>query len=133
MSALKSQVGMRSGPYRDEVTPNRILAFCQALGIPEGHTAPPTFLTLFRRGEFDLFQKLGIDLARILHAEQEYRYENSIQAGDGIRFETTIANVLEKQGSSYHMQFIIFETEVHAERNSQTLRVGKTKTTVVVR
>lgn len=133
MSVLKPEVGMTSGVYRDEITRDRIAAFCQAIGIEDSQVAPPTFLTLFRRGEFDLFQKLGIELSRVLHAGQEYQYENEIQAGDCVRFETVISNLLEKDRPSARMQFITLETEVYVERSSENYRVGKAKTTVVVR
>jgi hypothetical protein len=90
-------------------------------------------LTVFRKGEFDLFQSLGVELARVLHAEQEYQYENTIEAGDHVSFETSLTQVLEKGGSSARMQFLTFETEVDAERKSKMVRIGKSKTTIVVR
>lgn len=131
--SLKSELGRKVGPYQDEVTANRILAFCQAIGIKNCEVAPPTFLTVFRKGEFELFQLLGIELSRILHAEQEYQYENAIRPGDKVQFETAVTQILEKQGSSYKMQFLTFETEFHSERGPQKFRVGKSKTTIVVK
>jgi hypothetical protein len=131
--SLKSELGRKVGPYQDKVTGNRILAFCRAIGVQNCDVAPPTFLTVFRKGEFDLFQLLGIELSRILHAEQEYQYENPIQSGDTVHFETVVTHVLEKQGSSSKMQFLTFETEFHSERGPQKFRVGKSKTTIVVK
>ena len=94
MLSLKSEIGKTLGPYRDEVTQERIHSFCRAIGAKESLTAPPTFLTVFRKGEFDLFRLLGIELAHVLHAEQGYQYENFIQAGDIVQFETSVINVL---------------------------------------
>lgn len=140
MASLKSHVGMRSGVYRDKITPERISAFCSAIGLSKVSTnvegtfvAPPTFMTVFRKGEFDLFQQLGIDLASILHAQQEYQYERSICSGDAILFETTLSNVLEKKGSSSQLQFITVETHVQAETASGVQSVGRSTTSVVVR
>ena len=133
MVSLKSYIGQSSGEIREEIDLNRIQSFCKAVSIEETSIAPPTFLTLFRKGEFDLFQKLGLNLANILHAEQEYTYENPIQAGDSVTFDTAVTQVLEKQGSSSSMQFITFETNFYTERQSKNCFVGKSKTTIVVR
>jgi hypothetical protein len=133
MTSLKSHVGQRSDTYHDEITPQRIAQFCRAVGIPESSVAPPTFLTVFRKGEFDLFQKMGIQLARVLHAEQEYQYENPIRSGDCMQFQTTVSNILEKKGSTASMQFITLETLFHVTRDSVQLAVGKSKTTIVIR
>ena len=80
--SLKDHVGVTSEMYSEKISAERIQAFGQAIGLGRESTAtPPTFLTLFRHGEFDLLKKIGVDLARVLHAEQEYDYENEIQAG----------------------------------------------------
>lgn len=133
MSALKSKIGSSSGVYRDEITLGRISAFCKAIGRAESHGAPPIFLTVLRRGEFDLFQKLGFDLANVLHAGQEYHYETPILPGNVVCFETVLSNVLEKKKDSTLMQFMTFETEFTAERKTEKVSIGKGKTTVVVR
>jgi hypothetical protein len=131
--SLKSEIGKKVGPYQDDVTAHRISSFCKAVGAEENGIAPPTFLTLFRKGEFELFQYLGLELSHVLHAEQEYQYEEGIQPGDRIHFETVLTQVLEKQSSSSKMQFLSFETHIQAERRSKIWRVGKSKTTIVVR
>ncbi len=133
MISLKSKVGLKSGSYRDDITVERIAAFCRAVGSEVSKVAPPTFMTIFRRGEFDLFSTLGIELSKVLHAEQDYQYSNPIQAGDCITFETEVLTVLEKQGSTASMQFITFETQLTAERGSRKLAIGKAKSTIVIR
>jgi hypothetical protein len=133
MLSLKNEVGKEVGPYYDEVTAERIVNFCRAIGSSNDHEAPPTFLTIFRKGEFELFQKLGFDLSQVLHTEQEYEYESSILAGDRVEFVTSLTHVLEKKGSRSFMQFLTFETEFRVERNSLRIRLGKSKTTIVIR
>lgn len=133
MSALKSKIGTSSGIYKDEITLGRISSFCKAIGRDEGPKAPPIFLTVLRRGEYSIFQKLGLDLAKVLHAGQEYQYDTPILAGDVVSFETILSNVLEKKSESTLMQFMTFETEYTAERTTQNVRIGKAKTTIVVR
>ena len=133
MLSLKSQVGKNSEFYSEEVSLDRIKSFCQAVGAPQSEFAPPTFLTVFRKGEFELFQKLDILLSQILHSEQEYQYENPIFPGDQVFFRTVVSNVLEKRGRSSSIQFVTFETEMMAKRQLENLHVGKSKTTIVIR
>lgn len=133
MSSLKPHLGKQSKTFRDEITASRISAFCQSIGIPESPVAPPTFMTVFRRGEFELFQELGIELARILHAEQEYQYENPIRAGETLVFQTVMKQVLEKHTSTHLMQFATFETSFQTDSDSGQRPVGKAKTTIVIR
>jgi len=133
MGSLKSQIGQQAGPFEEEISQQRIARFCSAIGVQQTQVAPPTFLTLFRKGEFELLQRLGIPLSRVLHAEQEYWYESSVQAGDRIKFQTSITQVLEKHGSTFFMQFITMETTFHAERDSGERPVGRAKNTIVIR
>ena len=131
MLPLKSKIGTRSHHYEEEVTEKRIVDFCKAVGMSDTSKAPPTFLTVFRKGEFDLLQMLHLKLSNALHAEQEYDYEDSIRAGDRVRFETVVAQVVEKQSSTGRLQFLVLETEFEALHNGVSRRVGKAKSTIV--
>ncbi len=133
MSDPKSQIGARSGLFRDEATAHRISAFCRAIGSQSEAVAPPTYLTVLREGEFSLFQKLGYELSQVLHAGQEYQYESPIFAGDRVSYETVVSNILEKKKETAFTRFLTFETEYFAERGNDHIRVGKSKTTIVVR
>lgn len=133
MPPLKELLGKRSSLYREEITSSRISNFCKAIGAVESDVAPPTFMTVFRGGEFELFKVLNVELANILHAEQEYQYETPIHAGSTIRFETVLTQALEKQGSSVHLQFLTFETDFHTEDGSELRCIGKSKTMIVIR
>ena len=129
MLSLKTEVGKQAGPYREKVSAEKIAEFCKALGVPALNHAPPTFLTVFRRGEFELFKKLGLDLSNVLHAEQEYQYESALEAGDEVEFKTALIQVLEKQTPKASLQFLSFETEIHTEKG----KIGKAITQVVIR
>ncbi len=133
MISLKNYIGRSSAQYRDQVTEGQIGAFCKTLGIDDFSVAPPTFLTLFRKGEFELFQQLGLELSRVLHTEQEYIYENRIMAGDSIYFETTVLQVLEKARATSFTQFITFETHFDVERDAKKVSVGKSRTSILIR
>ncbi|MGZ3689222.1 MAG: FAS1-like dehydratase domain-containing protein [Bdellovibrionota bacterium] len=125
----KSQVGKKVGPYRETITPQRIDAFRAAVGAGAYSAVPPTYLTIFRRGEFDLMKELRVQLSSVLHADQDYLYEHELGAGDAISYETTLANVIDKNGPSGSMQFVTFETVV----TKAGARAAVGRTTIVIK
>lgn len=130
---LKSFVGKTFGPYVEEVPAQRLSAFARSVGAQDTGMAPPTFLTVCRRGEFEAFQAAQVPMSRLLHGEQEYTYHSPIHAGEQIRYETKLANVLEKRGSASPMQILIFETQVQAGRDGEMRLAGVSKSTIIVR
>jgi hydroxyacyl-ACP dehydratase HTD2-like protein with hotdog domain len=96
-------------------------------------------MTVFRKGEFELFQSLQIELSRILHTEQEYEFERPIQVGETLSFQTTLSHVLEKQTATQLIQFATFETTFttqpeHAVKHPTNPTImGHTKTMIVIR
>lgn len=133
---LESAVGWKSGPHREKVTAERIDLFRRAVAAKERPVAPPTFLTILRKGEFELFQRMGVDLANVLHAEQEYQYDNRILPEDELIFQSEVVQVLGKSGSTGSLRFVTFESTVEAERGrrrKERISIGKSRTTVVVR
>lgn len=128
----KSFEGKRSRVFSEKITEGRISTFCQAVGAEPSTIAPPTFLTLFRGGEFELFDQMGLKLSNVLHGEQQYSYESEIHAGDEVTFQTQLTSALEKKGGSGRMSFLSFETEISVKAPNPR-PVGKSKTTVIVR
>lgn len=120
-----------------DVTEDRLKEFCAAVGGRYRGEAPPTFMTVLRDGEFELFKEMGIPLKSVLHGDQEFRYLRPIRPGDRIEYQTVVSKAFEKQGSSGLMRFIVFETELRAGGAvggaSQPALVGVSKTTVIVR
>ncbi len=74
---------------------------------------PPTFLFCLEmeapnpRATIDL---LGIDIGRILHGEQSFRYHRMAFAGERLHFEMRIADIYEKKGGA--LGFVVRETRV---------------------
>lgn len=108
---VKDRVGENSSRHLDDASAARLAAFAQAIGGKTREAAPATFLTVGRKGEFELLQRFGIPLSRVLHGEQEYEYLKPIRAGDQVEYVTQLINVLEKRGSTNFMQFLIFATD----------------------
>ena len=125
----ESSIGTSVGPFEEDVTASRIRAFIQAVGGRESDIAPPTFLTIFRKGEFALLNDLGIPLSSILHGEQEFFNLKPIMAGDRLRYSTRLAEMVDKK----RMRLLTFETQAEALRGKETVSVGTSRTVIVVR
>lgn len=128
----KSHEGAVSNSYKEKISDERIREFCGAVGADVASTAPPTFLTVFRAGEFELLERMGIALASVLHGEQTYLYNSDLRAGDEVSFKTTLTSVHEKKGARGQMTFLSFETLIEAA-GARTRRVGTSRTTIIVR
>ena len=131
--SLKEQIGVCSATHQEEISSERIAAFCRAVGFPVSSVSPPTFLTVFRRGEFELLQKLGLNLSNALHADQHYEYIEPIRAGDRIQFETHVSQVLEKNSPKQNMQFLTLETPIQKVTDQGIILVAKAVSTLVFR
>ena len=122
------------GPFTEVVDVARVARFQISVEDSNIQDVPPTFLTVFRKPEFDLFQSLGVELKRVLHAEQEYRFERPLKIGEELTYQCRLANVLEKKGAQSFLSFLVIETEFFSGHEAGTqARVAFSKTTVVVR
>lgn len=67
--------------------------------------APPTFPTVIDLcvggPEFLRTEGSGIDLLRVVHGEQRYKYERPIRAGDVVSLTTTVHELTERGGNEY--------------------------------
>ena len=133
MLPLKDKIGTRSKSHSEVVTAERIRAFTSAVGAPDRPEAPPTFLTVFRRGEFEMLQTLGLELSNALHADQQYDFFRPIRAGDEIHFETEVSQVLEKLSTKQNLQFLTLETRFQVKTPAGPVSVGKSISTLVFR
>ncbi len=141
-----ADIGRTFPPHSADVEPGRLRLFAKATGEtrPEyidedaaraaGHPslpAPPTFavcLNLEVADPFAWLRELGIDLARVLHATQGFRYFAPIHAGDRLTFGARIENVYTKKGGA--LAFVVKQTDVTNQRGE---RVVEMRSTIVVR
>jgi acyl dehydratase len=121
-----SVIGKEYPPYTVTVERGRIKDFARAIGdanpfylddrvgaaSPWGNViAPPTFLTTFR-DENDtgtMLRDLGVDIARVLHGEQEFEIHRPITPGETFLCRSRILDVYEKTGKSGPMAFVVRE------------------------
>jgi acyl dehydratase len=140
-------VGRRYGPFRNTVCAERIRAFALAVagGVPgyfgsahgEPHpysadeeaarrsphgtlVAPPTFGVTFAMEPFALAcsdPMLGLDLLRLLHAEQEFEHGAPVRRGDVLTTEGEIVEVRSKGP----LDFMIVRTETVNQAGERVL------------
>ncbi|HSV44609.1 MAG TPA: MaoC family dehydratase N-terminal domain-containing protein [Ramlibacter sp.] len=92
---------------------------------------PPTYLSCLETQAFpsrDVLKLVGMELKRILHAEQAYTYHAPVCAGESLTFESRIADIYEKKGGA--LEFLIKETRV---TNQDGVHVADLRSTVVQR
>ena len=116
-------------PVRFEVDGSRVRAFADAVGH-RGPGVPPTIVTVpeIAAGLDHVVSdpRLGIDLSRVLHGEQEYRWSRPVLGGETLTASATIESVRDKGG----MRFLILRTEVVDEAGEP---VAAGRSTLIVR
>jgi hypothetical protein len=122
-------VGERSSRFSEKITPGRVEQFRSAIRA-EADGIPPTFLTRYRHGEFELFKRMGVELSSILHLEQGYELEEALRLDDELGYETALVDWSEKRG----LHFLVLDTFFEARREGgRRLSIGKGRTRLVVR
>ena len=122
-------VGKTYPPVRIEVDPERVRAFAGAIAHP-GEGVPPTFATVPEiaagLGNVVADPELGVDLARVLHGDQEYRWERPIRVGDALVAHAMIDSI-RGRGET---EFLGIRTEI---RDDADELVVAARTTLIVR
>jgi hypothetical protein len=97
-------------------------------GYP-GIVIPPTLQTCLMfwtgGGLMDIVQTLGINLGRLLHAEEDYEYFGNICEGDILSGRMKVVEMYNKEKKGRpgrSMEFIILETEVKNQRGELVLK-----------
>ncbi len=119
LTGLKAQVGRKSTERAITLGGPEMRDFGACVRATVGATshspisslAVPTIFTIFRQGEFELMNDLGIQLKQVLHAEQRYELFHAFAPSEEIRFTTRLASVVEKKSKTANMAFMAFETD----------------------
>lgn len=92
----------------------RVRAFADAVGHPSDDV-PPTFVTLAEHEvgmpSVVADEELGLDYARVVHGEQEYRWHRPMRVGETLRVATTIGSIRSRGG----MGFLALRTDLRDE------------------
>jgi acyl dehydratase len=142
----KKHIGRMSRPNTVDVEKGRLKFFAKAIGetnpiysdeevaIAAGYRslpAPPTFaftLDLEQDNPFGDIEAMGINLGKILHAEQAFTYHEPICAGDSITLESKVVDIFDKKGGA--LEFLVQEYTI---KNQDDTLVAEMHRTLVVR
>lgn len=129
-------IGTEFPPFSYVVESENVRAFAETIGdtspayaATEGDAfvTPPTFGTTFMlQGAGDMLwrelEKIGVNLLRMLHSEQEYEYLAPVAPGDTIRGQSRVADVYTKSMRALTLEFIVTETQYTNQRDEPVLR-----------
>ncbi|EHP42061.1 hypothetical protein OR16_16587 [Cupriavidus basilensis OR16] len=127
----KKIIGMTFAPLHVAAEAGQLRFFAKAIGETNpiyfdeaaahdaGHPAlplPPTFLFSLElmRPPSNWREEAGIELARVLHGEQQFTYHRMAYAGDTLTFESKITDAYEKKGGA--LSFLVRESRVTNQR-----------------
>ncbi len=128
-------VGYALPPFKVTVEPRRLAAFARAIGESDPqfaeHVAPLTFMKVLegeRGSSRAILTALGVPLARVLHAEQQFEYITPILAGDVVTVSRRVVDLYAKKGGA--IEFIVIES-VFTSAGGEVL--GRSRQVVAVR
>lgn len=142
----KSHIGYEPEPFTVDIEKGRLKFFARATGQEDpiyldegaamaagypGLPAAPTFLfsiDLEQDNPMGFLDTLGVDVARILHGEQEFTYHQPICAGDAITLQSRVADIYDKKNGA--MEFIV---QTFKATNQRGEHVADMTRTIVVR
>jgi acyl dehydratase len=121
-------IGYEPPPFSTTVEAGRLRFFARATGQEDpvyidqdaaraagysGLPVPPTFLfgvEMEAPQWFQTFEKMGVDLGRILHGEQSFEYHGDICEGDTLTFVTRVTDIYDKKDGA--LEFVVQMTSV---------------------
>jgi acyl dehydratase len=127
----KSLEGSLLSPFWVEVDPGRLHAFAQAtdqtnpkyldFAVARAHgypdlPIPPTFyfcLEMAAPQPMEIYERLGVDYAQVLHGEQHFHYYRMAFARERLHFAPCITSLYARKGGA--LEFIVRDTRVEAE------------------
>jgi hydroxyacyl-ACP dehydratase HTD2-like protein with hotdog domain len=71
---------------------------------------------------------LGIDLRRVMHAEQEFSYDAPIRCGDEVSVQRQVADIYDRKDGA--LEFVVIESTMH---NRDGICVGRSTQRILVR
>lgn len=93
--------------------------------------APPTFIfaaELDAETLMPALTKMGVNLSRVLHGEQQFEYFGPVCAGDTITVQSTFSDIYEKKNGA--LEFLVKDSLV---KNQHDELVAKMTSVIVVR
>ncbi|MEQ8749943.1 MaoC family dehydratase N-terminal domain-containing protein [Marinicaulis aureus] len=123
MELFAKALGEKHSIYSDE-------AVARAEGYPSIVALPTYLIRLGTRDDltYGLFNELSIDLAKLLHGEQEFILERPLCAGETLRGVKKIVDIFDKKDGA--LEFVVTEILYHDENDRFA---GSDRCTFVIR
>lgn len=133
MRDLQAHIGHEFPPFEMTLEPYRVSLFKKAIGesgaAAPGDVIPPTLLGFgFEPEPFNALPHFGVDIAHLLHAEQELIHHAPVRVGETLKGRKTVTGVVEKKGGA-----LLFVTLKIDYRNDAEDLVCESIQTLVVR
>lgn len=135
----KALIGKEYGPVTYEVNREKLREFAKAVGdmnpaYLEGRLSPPMFAVVYPRECMGLMvfdPELDINLAMMVHGEQEFEWDEPVHSGDTITTTGKIAEgVTKERPGKPPVTFVTFETH---SKNQHGKPVLKARWTMAIR
>ena len=135
-------IGYASPPFTTPVERGRLKFFAKAIGETDpvyvdvaaaqaaGHPTlpvPPTFLfclEMDRPAPYGWFDDLGIELPKVLHGAQGFRYHRMAYAGDELTFDSRVTDIYDKKGGL--LEFVVQDNRISNQRGELVAEFTRT-------
>jgi hypothetical protein len=103
--------GREYAPVNVDIDAEHVAAFAWAIGADPSDGVPPTYAAVYSLGATapQLFgdEDAAIDLAHLLHAEQEFAWQGQPKVGETVTSQARVASDVNRRG----LRFVTLETE----------------------
>jgi len=127
----RAHVGFRLPIFAVDVEAAQIRQFSTSIGAEESDVAPLTYLKVIE-GKNDssraIICALGVDLRRVMHAEQEFEYGEPVCSGDQVTVERVVADIFERKNGA--LEFVVVESRM---TNQAGKSVGLSRQWILIR
>lgn len=138
----RKHIGRTFAPHTVDVEKGRLRFFAKATGQDDpvyvceetaraaGYSSlpvPPTFLfsmNMEKPDPFENLDKMGIEIARVLHGAQSFTYHKPVCAGDSLTFTTQVVDIFDKKGGA--LEFVVQRTDVTNHQGEKVAELGQT-------
>jgi hypothetical protein len=128
----RKHIGFSLPPFTVFIDREQLRRFVEAIG---GSTdlafAPPTFMKVIEGANGSsraIVSALDIDLRRVMHAEQEFKYDAQIRCGDHVTVERRVIDIYDRKDGAF--EFVVIESTMH---NRDGVRIGRSTQRILVR
>jgi N-terminal half of MaoC dehydratase len=135
MAIDRQFIGFRLPPFTVTVDGGRLRQFAAAIGVGAGGHSdehpPPTYLKVIEgegNSSREILAALGVNLTRVLHAEQEFEYHAAFRSGDALTVERVVSDIYERKGGQ--LEFIVVDSVI---RHAGGALVARTQQVILVR